>query len=119
MRRARIRGEGAFGLVVGLAILFVVVVALFKVVPLHIRGNEVFDAMNEAANFGGVKSNDRLQQDIYFKAQEAKVPLQMQDIRISRSGSYIMISARYQQTADVFGYKYTYTFDKKVEKPVF
>ena len=41
MRRTReSRGEGAFGLVVGLAVLFVVVVALVRIVPLHIHGNE-------------------------------------------------------------------------------
>lgn len=119
MRRARNRGEGAFGLVVGLAVLFVVGVACFRIVPLHVHGNEVLDAMNEAANFGGIKSHEKLQLDVYLKAQEAKVPLQMQDIRVERSGSYIIVSARYKQTVDVFGVKYVYTFDKKVEKPVF
>jgi hypothetical protein len=119
MRRVRNRGEGAFGLVVGLAVLFVVAVACIRIVPLHIHGNEVLDAMNEAANFGGLKTPDKLQYDIYLKAQDAKVPLQMQDIRVERNGSYIVITARYKQTADVFGYKYVYVFDKKVEKPVF
>ena len=53
-----------------------------RIVPLHIRGNEVLDAMNEAANFGGLKALEKLQLDVYLKAQEAKVPLQMQDIRV-------------------------------------
>jgi hypothetical protein len=119
MRRARNRGEGAFGLIVGLAILFVVAVACMRIVPLHVHGNEVLDAMTEAANFGGLKPLEKLQLDIYLKAQEAKVPLQMQDIRVERNGTYVVISARYKQTADIFGYKYVYTFDKKVEKPVF
>jgi hypothetical protein len=119
MRRERIRGEGAFGLVVGLAVLFVVVVAIARIVPLHIHGNEVLDAMNEAANFGGLKPLEKLQLDVYLKAQEAKVPLQMQDIRVERNGTYVIVSARYKQTADIFGYKYVYNFDKKVEKPVF
>jgi hypothetical protein len=119
MRRVEDRGEGAFGLIVGLAVLFVVAVACVRIVPLHIHGNEVLDAMNEAANFGGLKGLEKLQLDIYIKAQEAKVPLQMQDIRVEKSGTYIVISARYKQTADIFGYKYVYTFDKKVEKPVF
>jgi hypothetical protein len=119
MRRAGNRGEGAFGLVIGLAILFVVAVACARIVPLHIHGNEVLDAMNEAANFGGLKPLEKLQLDVYLKAQEAKVPLQMQDIRVERNGTYIIISARYKQTADIFGYKYVYDFDKKVEKPVF
>ncbi len=119
MRRRGNRGEGAFGLVVGLAVLFVVAVALVRIVPLHIHGNEVLDAMNEAANFGGLKPLGKLQMDVYIKAQESKVPLQMQDIRVEKNGQYIVIAARYQQTADIFGYKYVYTFDKKVEKPVF
>jgi hypothetical protein len=119
MRRARNRGEGAFGLVVGLAVLFIVAVASVRIVPLHVHGNEVLDAMNEAANFGGLKPLEKLQLDVYLKAQDAKVPLQMQDIRVERNGTYIIISARYKQTADIFGYKYVYSFDKKVEKPVF
>ncbi len=119
MHRARNRGEGAFGLIVGLAVLFVVAVSLARIIPLHVHGNEVLDAMNEAANFGGLKTPEKLQLDIYLKAQDAKVPLQMQDIRVERNGTYITISARYKQTADIFGYKYVYDFDKKVEKPVF
>ena len=79
------RGEGAFGLIVGLAILFVVAVACVRIVPLHIHGNEVLDAMNEAANFGGLKALEKLQLDVYLKAQEAKVPLQMQDIRVEQA----------------------------------
>jgi hypothetical protein len=121
MRRARgfRRGEGAFGLIVGLAVLFVVVVACVRILPLHIHGNEILDAMNEAANFGGLKGVDKLKMDIYLKAQDARVPLKMDAIRIDRNGSYITISAQYEQTADIFGYRYVYKFDKKVEKPVF
>ncbi len=119
MRRARNRGEGAFGLIFGLAILFVVAVACFRIVPLHVHGREVLDAMEEAANFGGVKTPEKLQLEVYLKAQEAKVPLQMQDIRVERSGTYLIITARYKQKVEVFGVPYTYEFDKKVEKPVF
>ncbi|HEX7614144.1 MAG TPA: hypothetical protein VF554_02595 [Thermoanaerobaculia bacterium] len=113
------RGEGAFGLVVGLVVLFVVVVACVRILPLHIHGNDVLDAMNEAANFGGLKGPEKLQMDIYMRAQGARVPLKLEAIRVERSGQYIAISAQYEQTADIFGYKYVYKFDKRVEKPVF
>ncbi len=122
MRRAATRfrrGEGAFGLIVGLGILFIVVVALVRVVPLHIHGNEVLDSMNEAANFGGLKGLEKLKMDIYLKAVSSKIPLKLEAIRVERNGTYITISAQYEQTADIFGYKYVYRFDKKVEKPVF
>lgn len=113
------RGEGAFGLIVGLAVLFVVVVATVRILPLHIHGNEVLDAMNEAANFGGLKPLEKLQHDVFLKAQDARVPLKMEAIRVERNGSYIAISARYEQQVEIFGYTYVYKFDKRVEKPVF
>jgi len=113
------RGEGSFGLIVGLAVLVAVVVGCVKIVPLYIHGNEVLDAMNEAANFGGLKPMEKLQMDVYMRAQDAKVPLKLEAIRIERAGSYITISARYEQSTDIFGYKYVYRFDKRVEKPVF
>lgn len=117
--RASQRGEGALGLIVGLAILFVVVVSCVRIVPLHIHGNEVLDAMSEAANFGGLKPLEKLQMDVYRRAQDARVPLKLEAIRVERNGSYIVVSANYEQTADIFGYKYVYKFDKRVEKPVF
>ena len=95
------------------------VVGCVKIVPLYIHGNDVLDAMNEAANFGGLKPMEKLQMDVYLRAQDARVPLKLEAIRIERAGSYITISARYEQTADIFGYKYVYKFDKRVEKPVF
>lgn len=122
MRRAATRsrrGEGAFGLIVGLVILFVVVVVIVRVLPLHIHGNEVLDAMNEAANFGGLKAPEKLQYDVFRHAEDAKVPLKLDAIRVEKSSSYIVISAKYQQSVDIFGYTYVYKFDKRVEKPVF
>ena len=122
MRRASTRsrrGEGALALIVGLGVLFVVVVACVRIIPLHIHGNEVLDALNEAANFGGLKPPEKLQYDVFMRAQNSKVPLKLEAIKVERSGSYIAISARYEQSVDVLGYKYVYKFDKRVEKPVF
>jgi hypothetical protein len=113
------RGEGAFGLIVGLVVLFVVVVVIVRVLPLHIHGNEVLDAMNEAANFGGLKPLEKLKYDVFLHAQDAKVPLKLEAIRVERNSSYIVISAKYEQSVDIFGYSYVYKFDKRIEKPVF
>jgi hypothetical protein len=113
------RGEGPLGLVIGLALLFVVGTALFKIVPLHIHGNEIYDVMNEQANFGGMKALDKIQYEIFRRAEEINIPLTLQDIKVQHRGPWIIIQANYQEKVDVFGYKYVYVFDKKVEKPVF
>jgi len=113
------RGEGMFGVLVALVVVFVGVTAGIKIVPLHIHGAEMVDAMNETANFGGLKPLERLHDELYMKAQEIRVPVKPQDITVQRDGGYIIVQVRYQETVDVFSYKYTYRFDKKIEKLVF
>ncbi len=113
------RGEGMFGLLIGLGLLFVAVTAGIKIIPLHIRGAEMFDAMNEAANFGGLKPVDKLRDELLMKAQEIRVPVKPQDVNVIRNGGYINVQVKYQETVEVFTYSYVYNFDKKVEKLVF
>jgi hypothetical protein len=117
--RNRVRGEGAFGTIVGIVVVVLVGVALFKIVPLHIAGNEVLDAMSEQANFAGVKTLDKIRYEIFIAGQEAKTPLTLQDIKIRRHGSDVIVEARYTQKVSVFGYQYNYVFDRTVQKPVF
>ena len=117
--RKRIRGEGAFGAIVGIAVAIVVAIALFKIIPLHIAGNRVYDSMNEQANFAGVKPLDKIQYEIFVAAQEAGTPLTIQDIKIRRHGSDVIIEAKYTKKTKVLGYEYVYAFDKTVQKPVF
>ena len=117
--RKRNRGEGAFGAIVGIALVVVVGIALFKIVPLHIAGNKVLDSMSEQANFAGVKSLDKIQYEIFVAAQDAGTPLTLQDIKIRRHGADVIIEAKYTQSVSVLGYNYTYGFDKTVQKPVF
>ena len=117
--RVRRRGEGAFGAVVGFALLVAACIAAFRIVPLHIKGNDVYDAMTEAANFGNLKTEEKLRWDVYRRAQEAQVPLLLNEIKITKNGSLIKIAAKYEMTVDVFGYKYQYVVDRSVEKPAF
>lgn len=117
--RNRVRGEGAFGTIAGIAVVILVGIALFKIVPLHIAGNKVLDAMSEQANFAGVKSLDKIQYEIFVAAQEAGTPLTLQDIKVRRHGQDVIVEAQYVQKVSVLGYKYAYAFDKSVQKPVF
>jgi hypothetical protein len=115
----RIRGEGAFGTIVGIALVVLVGIALFKVVPLHIAGNKVLDAMTEQANFAGVKSFDKIQYEVFVVAQEAGTPLPLQEIKVRKHGNDVIVEAKYTQSVKVLGYNYVYNFDRQVQKPVF
>ena len=115
----RTRGEGAFGTILGIAVLVVVGIALVKIVPLHVAGSKILDAMTEQANFAGVKPLDKIQYEIFVVAQEAGTPLVMQDILVRKSGSEVIVEAKYQQSVKVLGYNYVYVFERKVQKPIF
>lgn len=115
----RQRGEGMFGLLIALVVVFVAVTAGSKIIPLHIHGAEMIDAMNEVANFGGLRPTDKLREELLSKAQELRLPVKPQDVTVVRNGGYIVVQVRYQETVEVFTYKYVYNFDKKVEKLVF
>jgi len=115
----RQRGEGMVGLLIALVVVFVVVTAGIKIIPLHIHGAEMIDAMNEVANFGGLRPIEKLRDELLSRAQEIRVPIKPQDVSVVRNGGYIVVQMRYQETVEVFTYKYVYNFDKKVEKLVF
>jgi len=113
------RGEGAFGAIVSIIVLILAGIALVKIVPLHIAGNAVYDAMSEQANFGGLKTFDKLAYEVYVKASEAGVPLPLNEIKVRKHGNDVIIEAKYEQTVTVLGFKYTYRFDRSVQKPTF
>lgn len=117
--RKRTRGEGAFGTIVGIVVVVLVGIALFKIVPLHIAGNTVLDAMTEQANFAGVKSFDKIQYEIFVIAQDAGTPLPLQEIKVRKHGNDVIVEAKYTQSVKVLGYNYVYNFDRVVQKPVF
>jgi hypothetical protein len=120
-RGSRSRGEGAFGMVVGTVLVIVVAIALFKIVPLHIHASEIYDVMNEQANFGSMKDYDKIRYEIFRKGENVLPPnaLPMSEIKVLKKGDSIWIGAKYKEEVEVFGYKYVYNFDKTVEKPTF
>ncbi len=121
MRRPAPRNQGGatlLGVVVGLAVLVIVAIAGVKIMTLYIHGGIILDAMNEAANFGELKAPEALQYDIFSRAQDARIPVALENVSVVRNGPYILIHVTYQESTDVFGYKYIYQFDKRIEKAV-
>ncbi len=113
------RGEGMLGPIIGLFLLVIGGLAGAKIIPLHVEGNSIEDSMNEAANFAGVKTVEQLQHDVWRKAQLQNVPLNIEDVKVIRTGPNVNISARYEKSVKVLGFNYKYVFDRKIEKPVF
>lgn len=122
MRRSRgIRGGANVGCIVWLLILGFVSYILWKVVPVKIASSEFYDVMQEQAAFGSIKDPKFIEFEILRKADELKIPVKKDNLKITRSRESITVEAHYEITIDFFNgaYKYVWKFDPIVIRPLF
>jgi hypothetical protein len=122
MRRSRgIRGGANVGCIVWLLILGFVGYILWKVVPVKIASSEFYDVMQEQAAFGSIKDPKFIEFEILRKADELKIPVKKDNLKITRSRESITVEAHYEITIDFFNgaYKYVWKFDPIVIRPLF
>ena len=120
-RSRRIRGGANFGCIVWLIILGVVGYLLYKVVPVKIASSEFYDVMQEQAAFGSIKDVKFIEFEILRKAEELKIPVKKDNLKVVRSREMITVEAHYTITIDFFdgAYKYDWKFDPIVQRPLF
>ncbi len=115
------RGSANVGCIVWLIIVGLVSYVLFKVVPVKIASSEFYDVMQEQAAFGSIKDPKFIEFEILRKAQELKIPVTKDNLKIVRSREMITVEAHYEITIDFFSgaYKYVWKFDPIVQRPLF
>ena len=115
------RGAANIGCIVWLVVLGLVGYVLYKVVPVKIATSTFFDTMQEQAAFGSIKSQQQIEYEILRKAQELKLPVTKDNLKITKSREAITVEAHYEITIDFFGgaYKYVWKFDPVVARPLF
>jgi hypothetical protein len=122
MRRTRgIRGGANIGCIIWLVILGVVGYVLWKVVPVKVASAEFFDTMQEQASFGSIKDPKFIEYEILKKAEELKLPIKKDNLKITKSSNAIKVEAHYEITIDFFNgaYVYVWKFDPVVQRPLF
>ena len=115
------RGKANVGCIIWLAILALIGYVLFKVVPPKIATSTFYDAMQEQAAFGSIKSIEQIQYAVLQKARELELPIGKENLIIKRSKEQITIEAHYELTIDFFDglYKYVWKLDPVVARPLF
>jgi hypothetical protein len=115
------RGGANVGCIVWLVILGFVGYVLYKVVPVKIASSEFYDVMQEQAAFGSIKDIKFIEFEILRKAEELKIPVKKDNLKIVRSREMITVEAHYEITIDFFNgaYKYVWKFDPIVQRPLF
>jgi hypothetical protein len=120
MRRNNERGSGRISLLVTLAVVGIVAFAGIKIIPVRINAYNFRDVMREECRMGAVRNSDqKIAERIMERAEELEVPLKRKDLRIKRTQSKMIISAKYDQAVDLKVATYTYKFDETESAPLF
>lgn len=120
-RTSGARGAANVGCIVWLVILGLVSYVLYKVVPVKIASSEFYDVMQEQAAFGSIKDPKFIEFEILRKAEELKLPIKKDQLKITKVRESITVEAHYEVTIDFFNgvYKYVWKFDPVVIRPLF
>src|SRR5512135_1521135 len=121
MNRSRraIAGTGRFGCFVWLVIGVVVGFLVYKVAPVKFKTSQFYDTMTEQASFGSIKGDKSIQGEVYLKAQELKLPIKKEDIKVTRDGTNLTIEVHYEIPIEFPGYTYVWKEDRIVTRPLF
>jgi hypothetical protein len=115
------RGAGNIGCLLWVVVIVLVGHVLWKVVPVKIRTSTFYDTMQEQAAFGSIKSIQAIEWEILRRAEELRIPVTKENLKITRARNAVIVEAHYTITVEFFGgaYKYVWKFDEVVERPTF
>jgi hypothetical protein len=122
MRRSRAaRGDGKIGCVIWIAILALLGYGLYKFVPVKVSASRFEDFMNEEASFGSIKTVGQIEKEILARAHELELPINKDNLKITKSRELIVVEAHYEVVISLFGgsYLYTWKFDPVARRPLF
>lgn len=118
-RKVAERGEGNFGCILWAVLLGVVVLVAFKVVPVKISSAEMYDFMDERAKFAANNTPEQIQKAILDKAQQLRLPVDKDHVKIERIGDNIRMEVTYSVPVDLYVTTWNWHFDHQIERPIF
>ena len=117
LRKHRERGEGNFGCLVGIVILLAAGVLAYKLIPIKVKAADLRDTVDRESKSG--HDEREITAAVLRKAGELDLPVVAENIKISRSSTYISVDVKYAVPVDLPGYSFNWNFHHHVENPRF
>ena len=115
----RERGEGNFGCLVGLIFLALAVFVAYKMIPVKVKNAELRQVIVDEAKSAGTHKDDQIMKAILAKAQEDRLPVSENDVRIQRANSEITVEVQYTVPIEFPGYTYQWHIHHLAQNPIF
>src|SRR3954463_13058992 len=79
----------------GLLVMVVIVYALWNLIPAYLAKYQFQDELTNIAKFSQDHSDEKIHDEVMKKAQELGVPVQPENVRVSRESGRVTINADY------------------------
>ena len=120
MRRSRgQRGEGQAGCLFGLVLLAMGLFLAYKLIPVKVRTAELRQEVVDQAKSAGLLTDAKILAAILSKADELKLPVTEDDVKIERARGSITVDVQYTVPVQFPGYLYQWHFEHHAENPIF
>lgn len=109
-------GSGRLKAILWTAMLAAFVYVCIQVVPLYMADFQFRDTMQTAARFASVGRHtpEDIRADLFKQAQQADMPIRLEDIKVDTHNGTINIEADYSVTVDLHVYQWTLNFHPSV-----
>jgi len=120
MRRYRYqRGEGQGGCIVGLILLLIGVFIAYKLIPVKVKAAELRQTVVDEAKMAGTRSDGEIMKRILRKAEELRLPVTEDNVKINRGNNQIKVDVNYVVPVDFPGYVLKWNFHHGADNPIF
>lgn len=121
-RRVGERGEGNLGCILWAAALGLAILIAVKMVPIKIASSQLYDFMEQQAQFASGASPEAIAKSIVDKAKELDLPVVKEDVHVEKIGGMvpkIRMRAVFTVPVEFPGYTYMWHFDHQLDRDIY
>jgi len=118
-KRRSQRGEGNVGCLFGLIILALAVFIAWKMIPVKVKAADLKQTITDEAKMAGTHNDSLIMKSILAKAQENKLPVTEDNVKISRTGGEITVDVEYYVPIDFPGKTFMWHQHIVAQNPIF
>lgn len=121
MARNHESGKGAAGCLIALLVVIILGMIAYKAIPARIAVAELQDYCEDQAERASLDgfTDENIARSIHRKAQELKLPVQAEDIRVRRDGGQVYITVDYTVPLRFPAYTYRWKVKHEVARVLF
>jgi hypothetical protein len=113
------KGEGKAGCFFWLAILALVALVSWQVIPVKIDVSDLDDFITRQAETAGSATVQQIENSILSRASDLGLPVTKNNLTVTKGGDRIVISCSYEVPVSLIFYTYKWKVSHKIDRPYF